>query len=101
MNDKTKTWEYMEYIQNNLPYSELLAQLAEECCELAQASLKYRRVLDKTNPTPVEEQDAIDHLLEEAADVYGCLRALNISVNDLTPLLETKFKRWVRRLGAR
>ncbi len=30
---------------------ELLAQMAEEAAELAQAALKFRRVLDETNPT--------------------------------------------------
>ena len=37
---------------------EMLSQLAEECCELGQAALKLRRVLDKKNPTPVTEEEA-------------------------------------------
>lgn len=39
-------------IRANITYPELLAQLAEECSELAQASLKYRRTMVKGNPTP-------------------------------------------------
>lgn len=35
-----------------LPEAEVLAQLAEEVAELAQAALKLRRALDGTNPTP-------------------------------------------------
>lgn len=36
----------------NLPKAEILAQLAEEASELAQAALKLRRAIDKENPTP-------------------------------------------------
>lgn len=35
-----------------LPREKILAQLAEEASELAQAALKLRRALDGTNPTP-------------------------------------------------
>jgi hypothetical protein len=44
-------------ISDILPKTEILAQLAEEASELAQAALKLRRALDGTNPTPkcVEE----------------------------------------------
>lgn len=35
-----------------LPREEILAQLAEEASELAQAALKLRRALNGTNPTP-------------------------------------------------
>ena len=34
----------------NLPKAEILAQLAEEASELAQAALKSRRAIDKENP---------------------------------------------------
>lgn len=39
-------------ISDILPKTEILAQLAEEASELAQAALKLRRALDGTNPTP-------------------------------------------------
>lgn len=35
-----------------LPPTEILAQMAEEHSEGAQAALKLRRALDGTNPTP-------------------------------------------------
>ena len=44
-------------VSDILPKTEILAQLAEEASELAQAALKLLRALDGTNPTPksVEE----------------------------------------------
>lgn len=44
-------------VSDILPKTEILAQLAEEASELAQAALKLRCALDGTNPTPksVEE----------------------------------------------
>ena len=44
--------ENFEKIKGRLGEAEVLAQLAEECTELAQAALKMRRVLDGKNPTP-------------------------------------------------
>lgn len=87
-----------------LPRKERLAQLAEECAELGQAALKYRRVLDGTNPTPVGETEAIGNLYEEAGDVIGCLLALSLTdvdarIGDYVD--PAKFERWVRRLEAR
>lgn len=51
-------------ISDILPKTEILAQLAEEASELAQAALKLRRALDGTNPTPksiAERQNASLH----------------------------------------
>lgn len=42
----------------SLSREELLAQLAEECSEAAQAALKLRRAGSGENPTPVSEEDA-------------------------------------------
>ncbi len=44
-----------------------LRQLAEECNELGQAALKLIRVWNKE--TPMREDEAYDHLVEEIADV--------------------------------
>ena len=63
----------MMEIKDILPETEILAQLAEEAAELAQAALKLRRVLDGTNPTPVTETEARRNLVEECADVLNCL----------------------------
>lgn len=60
----------------NLPKAEILAQLAEEASELAQAALKLRRAIDKENPTPKSQAEATDDLIEEIADVQLCLEVL-------------------------
>lgn len=44
----------------SLSREELLAQLAEECSEAAQAALKLRRAGSGENPTPVSEEDKKD-----------------------------------------
>lgn len=46
----------------------MLRQLAEECCELAQAAMKLVRVWNKE--TPMREDEAREHLVEEIADVH-------------------------------
>ena len=45
----------------------MLRQLAEECTELAQAALKLIRARRKE--TPMREEEAREHLVEEIADV--------------------------------
>lgn len=68
----------IEYIQEKLPTTELLAQLAEEATELAHAALKLRRVYDGTNPTPTTYEDALENLHEEIADVKLLLKVLEL-----------------------
>ena len=46
-----------------------LEQLAEECAELSHASLKLSRIMRNESPTPVTEEEAVEHLLEEVTDV--------------------------------
>jgi NTP pyrophosphatase (non-canonical NTP hydrolase) len=77
-----------------------LEQLAEECTELAQAALKMARLHRGENPTPVTEQEALDHLLEEAGDVHLCLSVLGDALGGLdTSLAEAaKLRRWHERL---
>lgn len=44
----------MEYeLVYGLPKAEVLAQMAEELTEAAQAALKLRRAMDGANPTPI------------------------------------------------
>jgi NTP pyrophosphatase (non-canonical NTP hydrolase) len=92
----------MNYIRDQLGDEELLAQLSEECNELAKASLKMRRVLDGRNPTPVRMSEAWANLQEEIADVLLCLKALDIDYNEpeYRTLMEGKTYRWVGRLRA-
>ena len=81
----------------------LLEQLAEECCELAQASLKMARKLRDENPTPKSIEDIRDNLIEEIADVDVCLDRLG-DETDIVDRLELatieidKKKRWQERL---
>ena len=96
----------IEYIRLKLPETEQLAQLAEECSELAQAALKLRRVVmeDSVNPTPCGVVETIGHLQEEIADVLVCLQVTEyIGEVSAYPLVEEimdrKTRRWARRLG--
>lgn len=60
-------------VSDILPKTEILAQLAEEASELAQAALKLRRALDGTNPTPKSVGECLENIQEEMADVFVCL----------------------------
>lgn len=52
----------------------MLRQLAEECTELAQAALKLIRARRKE--TPMREDEATEHLMEEIADVTVMLKGV-------------------------
>lgn len=96
-------FEYMKKVTSKLPQEELLAGLAEEAAELAQAALKYRRTFSDVNPTPVPWTEALEHLREEAADVLLYLGVLDcISEVEAHPKVEAvlmaKSSRWARRL---
>lgn len=55
--------QMIDYVACKLPIGERLAQLAEEA-ELAQAALKYRRIITpKASPTSKTEKDALDNLV--------------------------------------
>ena len=89
----------MEYIREQLPTPELLAQLAEEAAELGHAALKLRRVYDGTNPTPKTYEEALGDLIEEIADVNLLLDVLGMNNLDRRiPIMEKKLTRWERRL---
>lgn len=85
-------------IKQSMPVTELLAGLAEECNELSHAALKLRRVFDQTNPTPVQEETAIEHLYEEIADVKLYCSMLDIPVRYISEIMEQKKKRWEERI---
>ena len=80
----------------------LLEQFAEECSELAQASLKYARKLRRENPTPKTEQEILDNLHEEIADVLVCIDELvksNLIIFGYINLIrDEKTKRWYERV---
>lgn len=88
----------MNIIKQKVPVTELLAGLAEEASELAQAALKLRRVYDGTNPTPVKEEDAQERLYEEMADVNLYCSMLKVNVKYISEMMLSKQKRWEQRL---
>lgn len=91
----------MARVSDVLPQGEILAQLAEECAELAQAALKLRRAIEGINPTPVSIQQAGDRLVEEIADVIVCEnQLLGIDWNVVDEVCKRKLGRWEGRLEA-
>ena len=88
----------MSVIKEKMPVTELLAGLAEEASELAQAALKYRRALDGTNPTPTTQDEAYEHLCEEIADVMLYMQVLSLPNSYISSIMEQKMKRWENRL---
>lgn len=88
----------LDRVNTLLGISELLAGLAEEATELAQAALKLRRTLDKRNPTPVTVAEASDKLNEEFADVLLCAAALGIDEKGVEEYVRKKSFRWITRI---
>ena len=96
--------EEKENIFQSLGCDEILCQLAEECAELTQAALKLRRALTGKNPTPVTNEQAIDGLIEEIADVQLCIEMLFLSHDEEEKVRRTikqKVKRWSERIKIR
>lgn len=54
----------------------LIEQCAEECVELSKACLKMSRKMRNENPTPLSENDILQNLAEEMADVTICMNAI-------------------------
>ena len=79
-----------------LPADEILAQLAEEATEMAQAALKLRRAMTGINPTPVTREAAESNLEEEISDTALCLELLGLAADQRT--MEAKLARWRERL---
>ena len=90
----------IKFVKAQMGEAELLAQLAEEANELAQAALKLRRVIDGKNPTPVKYDDALENLQEEMADVDLVLAVLGIGedIDAAHERMHAKLTRWAGRL---
>jgi NTP pyrophosphatase (non-canonical NTP hydrolase) len=88
----------MMNIKDKLPICELLAGLAEECCEMAQAALKLRRCYDGTNPTPADPDIQYECFLEEIGDVWLYLDQLYINRMVIEDYKAMKLERWKKRL---
>lgn len=78
----------------------MLELLAEECAELAQASLKLARKYRGENPTPRTEAECLKSLEEEIADVMTCVDQLSDVVNmeTVAKVKEEKLVRWKKRM---
>lgn len=90
----------MSIITERIPVCELLAGLAEEAAELAQAALKLRRCYDGTNPTPADPDRQYECLLEEIGDVELYIDQLYINRNVIEDYKAAKLERWKKRLEA-
>lgn len=92
--------DQQEQIIQKLGVEEILSQLSEECCELAQAAQKVRRVLHGT--TPVSMEDAVSALEEEAGDVMLLLdyvaRAGVLDMDAAAESANGKNTRWFHRV---
>ena len=92
-----------DYISRQMTETELLAGLAEECAELGKAALKMRRVLDRSNPTPVTFSEARQAIVEGIADVEFLLEMLGYKSDgvraEIKAIREEKTPRWAKRLG--
>lgn len=79
---------------------EIFSQLSEECCELAQAAQKVRRVLHGTTPVSMDDAEAM--LEEEAGDVMLMLdyvtRAGLLDMDAAAASAKTKNVRWFHRV---
>lgn len=89
-------------IRSYLRDDEILAQMAEEAAELSQACLKLRRAIRQDNPTPVPQENAINDLAEEWADVALCMSLLGKKYIPDPELVQRsisyKAQRWADRL---
>lgn len=87
-------------IKSKIGKPAVLEQLAEECCELAQISLKRARILRGENPTPktITETDA--NFLEEIADVLTCISVIadELDMNKVRNVQKKKLNRWKKRI---
>ena len=94
----------MNDIIDSIGLPAVLEQFAEECSELAQASLKYARLLRGDNPTPKTKEQCIDDLTEEIADVLLCINILYyseiIDEYHIVDIMNSKLARWKERLEA-
>lgn len=95
----------IDAIRDIMPLAEIMTQLAEECTELAQAALKFRRTLSNANPTPVGRKEAETKLLEEIADVKLCLHVAGFEAVrhkiQVNRTISAKAERWLQRLEER
>ena len=88
-------------IADKLGKEEILCQLSEECSELVQACLKYRRTMKGL--TPKTESEVRDNLFEELADVLANIQQIMYLFSDeniddrIKTIQSYKTNRWWKR----
>ena len=92
--------KYAGYVRQTLSTRDLLEQLAEECNELAKASLKLIRANEMSeNVTPTGRVEAWNNFVEEQKDVISVLWLLTRDENYKFIDNYEKYVRWAKRLG--
>lgn len=91
----------LKKIAEKLGKEEILCQLSEECSELVQACLKYRRATKGL--TPKTEEETFNNLVEEIADVSINIRQILYLFSDMeihkkvNDIQSYKVNRWYDR----
>ena len=85
------------FIRQNSDPIAMHLQLAEEAVELSNALIKYVRVIEGVNPTPVTYEEAKAKVLEEFTDL--CLVADVIRLEPNKGIRDYKTDRWCNRLA--
>lgn len=94
----------MERIQSEIrkgtiTQASLYEQLAEECTELAHASLKAARILRGESPTPVRLADALKNVDSEFHDLITVSCIMDMDVRDAE--IRKRAERWAERIGGK
>lgn len=86
----------IDFIKTNITTAATYEQLAEECCELAQACLKKARRIRGENYTPLMDYEIDMNISEEYTDIILVAKEiLNLKVDQ--EQMEFKLQRWVDR----
>jgi len=85
----------IEFIKEKIPKAACYEQMAEECCELAQALLKKARKLRGENYTPKSNLEINKSIIEELTDVILC--GIVLDIHPSRTILNEKLNRWVIR----
>lgn len=97
MNDKEARAIKLK-IRDEVPLDKRLTQLAEECCEGAQAALKLRRAYD--GEKQLKSPECRIKLIEEMVDILICMDVIMTDLDSkyADDIYEIKLKRWEKRL---
>lgn len=89
----------MLQVKDILPDDELLAQLAEEATELAQAAMKLRRAITGVNWTPKSIEECRLALIEEHSDLCCVFEQLQWNDKAEREIIKNQKRgRWLKRL---